>query len=330
MKAAVVYSRLPVEAIADGDDRYEEFDRPEVAAAVGAALGRHGIRACILEDGEGLVDGLRGERPDFVFNLAEGRHGRCREAIVPAICEHLDLPYTGSDAFTLAATLDKGIARRLVQPLLAVPRGAVVGPGDPLPDVPFPTFLKPLHEGSSKGVREETCLARDRDELARRIEALHRRYEQPVLVEEFVAGDEVTVAVLGNDPPEAAAMMQILPRRGDPRLFVYTLEAKRDWKRRIRYAVPPELPASTLKALEEGALLAFRALGCRDVARIDFRVTPGGAPLFLEANPLPGLCPEKGDIVLATRGAGISYEALIGRIAARAAGRRSLEGRPHP
>jgi D-alanine-D-alanine ligase len=114
--------------------------------------------------------------------------------------------------------------------------------------------------------------------------------------------------------------MQAIPRSGDPHRFVYSLEAKRDWRNRVRYAVPPELPAAALAAVERAAASVFAALGCRDVARIDFRVTRDGRPVFLEANPLPGLSPEKGDIVIATRAAGISYDALIAAIIERAAG----------
>ncbi len=317
--AAVVYSRAPDAAAAD-DDRFEEFDAPEVPAAVAAALERRGFRACVIEDGPRLVDELRQRAPDFAFNLAEGRSGRGRESIVPALCEHLELPYTGSDALTLAATLDKGIARRLVAPFVAIAEGAVVEPGDPIPpDLPLPALAKPACEGSSKGIRDATALADTRAELEVRVKELHERYGQAALVERFVAGPEVTVGVLGNRDAEVAAMLHVIPTAGDPARFVYSLDAKRDWRRRVRYAVPPELPAETVRRLRAAALAAFRALGCRDVARIDFRVDADGTPIFLEANPLPGLSPEKGDLVIATRAAGMAYDALIFRIAARAA-----------
>jgi D-alanine-D-alanine ligase len=150
LKAAVVYSRLPAGELAPDDDRFEEFDAPDVPAAVAAALVRLGYTACAIEDDLRLVGRLRRERPDFVVNLAEGRSGRGREAIVPSICEHLGLPYTGSDALTLAASLDKDVAKRLVSPFVEVPLGVVVKPGDPLPEVAFPAIVKPACEGSSK------------------------------------------------------------------------------------------------------------------------------------------------------------------------------------
>lgn len=320
MKAAVVYSRLPAGQLAPDDDRFEEFDAPDVPAAVAAALGRLGHAARAIEDDARLVGRLRRERPDFVVNLAEGRSGRGREAIVPSICEHLALPYTGSDALTLAASLDKDVAKRLVSPFVEVAPGRLVRAGEALPEVELPAIVKPVCEGSSKGIRDGASVVSDRGALAEQVRRVTERYGQPALVEAFVEGAELTAAVLGSEQPRVAALMQAIPRSGDPHQFVYSLEAKRDWRNRVRYAVPPELPAAVLEALERAALSVFAALGCRDVARIDFRVTRDGRPVFLEANPLPGLSPEKGDIVIATRAAGMSYDGLIGAIIERAAG----------
>jgi D-alanine-D-alanine ligase len=239
--------------------------------------------------------------------------------VVPAICEHLGLPYTGSDGLTLAATLDKAVARRLIAGAVAVPQGLVVRPGEALPDaLPLPAIVKPVSEGSSKGIHDGLAIAWERHAVEQRVQALALRYGQPALVERFVAGPEVTVAVLGCEKPEVAAMMQVLPQQGPLSHFVYTIEAKRDWQQRVRYAVPPELPAEALDRLRGAALAAFRALECRDVARLDFRLAEDGTPYFLEANPLPGLSPDKGDIVFATGRAGLPYDDLIARIAARA------------
>jgi D-alanine-D-alanine ligase len=209
------------------------------------------------------------------------------------------------------------VARRLVAPVVAIAEGAVVEPGQPVPDIPLPAIAKPACEGSSKGIRDATALAETRSELELRVKELHARYAQPVLVERFISGAEVTVGVLRH-PPEVVAMLQVIPRTGDPDRFVYSLDAKRDWRARVRYAVPPELPPATCARIARSALDAFRALGCRDVARIDFRLDTDGTPVFLECNPLPGLSPEKGDLVIAVRGAGMAYDELVARIAARA------------
>ena len=178
LKAAVVYSRLPAGQLAPDDDRFEEFDAPDVPAAVAAALARLGHAARAIEDDARLVGRLRRERPDFVVNLAEGRSGRGREAIVPSICEHLALPYTGSDALTLAASLDKDVAKRLVSPFVEVAPGRLVRAGEALPEVALPAIVKPVCEGSSKGIRDGASVVSDRAR-ARRAGAARDRALRP-------------------------------------------------------------------------------------------------------------------------------------------------------
>src|SRR5262249_2735175 len=142
------------------DDFQEEFDSPATIAALTAVLQGLGHVVEQLGDGRELLERLLAHPPDLVFNIAEGQGiGRSREARVPAVLEMLGIPYTGSDPLTLAVTLDKDCAKRLVQSAsVAVPRGAVVHPGEDaraaVKDVglPFPLLVKPAWEGSSKGI----------------------------------------------------------------------------------------------------------------------------------------------------------------------------------
>jgi D-alanine-D-alanine ligase len=301
------------------DDFQEEFDSPATVEALAAALRGLGHEVDKLGDGRELLERLLADPPDFVFNLAEG-HGvsRSREARVPAVLEMLGIPYSGSDPLTLAVTLDKDCARRLVASAgVAVPRGEVFGPNDDLDAVrarrqlDYTTIVKPAWEGSSKGIRGK-CVVDTPAELADAVEALRAAQRQPVLAEEYVDGEELTVGVLGNDPPRALGVMRVLPAR-PTRRFVYSLEVKRDFLRQVRYEVPARLPAGQLRAVEQSALRVYRALGCRDVARIDFRLRDG-VPYFLEVNPLPGLNPESSDLVILARLAGWTYERLVGTI----------------
>jgi len=135
-------------------------------------------------------------------------------------------------------------------------------------------------------------------------------YRQPVMVEEFIAGDEVTVGVVGNDPPAVLGIMRVLPRerKGD---FVYSLEVKRDWERLVEYECPARLPQTVLAKITEFSLTTFQALGCRDFARLDFRVSPEGVPYFLEINPLPGLNPRSSDLPIMARRLGWTYQELV-------------------
>jgi D-alanine-D-alanine ligase len=300
------------------DDFQEEFDSPATVDAVASVLRGLGHAVDKLGDGRELLARLLADPPDFVFNLAEGQGvGRSREARVPAVLEMLGIPCSGSDPLTLAATLDKDCAKRLVgtTALQTVPRGCVIPPGeDPADKVPclrFPLIVKPAWEGSSKGIRG-ACVVDHADDLPAAVEGLRRDYAQPVLAEEYIQGRELTVGVIGNGRPEVIGTMEVLPRQPVER-FIYSLEVKRDYLRQVRYEVPPRLAPALLARVEAAALEAYRALGCRDVARIDYRLGEGGL-YFLEANPLPGLHPESSDLVILARRAGWGYERLIGGI----------------
>src|SRR5262249_23244707 len=155
------------------------------------------------------------------------------------------------------------------------------------------------------------CVVDTPAELAEALLA-RRDQRQPLLVEEFIAGEELTVGVVGNDPPHVLGVLRVVPLHAS-RQFVYSLEVKRNYQQHVRYECPSRLPAAALRAVEDAALLAYRALGCRDVARIDFRLRDG-IPYFLEVNPLPGLNPETSDLVILARGAGWTYEQLVERI----------------
>lgn len=302
----------PAAAAGRPDDWQEEFDSPATVADLRAALESGGHAVVELGDGRGLIEKLLADPPDLVFNIAEGRGtSRSREARVPAVCEMLGVPYTGSDPLALAVALDKDVARRLVAGAgVAVPAGLLVDRADAVDPaaVTFPAIVKPAWEGSSKGVRGQ-CVVHDAGELRAALGRALHDYEQPVLVEEFIAGDEVTVGLLGNDPPRVIGALQVVPKQPTAE-FVYSLEVKRDWENRVRYQCPPALEPATVRAVEQAALTAFRALGCRDVARIDFRVR-GGVPYFIEANPLPGLNAETGDIVIAAKAMGLSHARLV-------------------
>jgi len=294
------------------DDWQEEFDSPATLDAVSAALADLGHEVELLGNGRELLERLLADPPDFVFNMAEG-HGvsRSREARVPAVLEMLGIPFTGSDPLTLASTLDKDCAKRLVQAAgVAAPRGVVVENECPNVEdsLPFPVIVKPAWEGSSKGIRSN-CLVTDADQLSETLESLQADHRQPILIEEFIDGDELTVGILGNEPPEIMGIMRVIPRQPMAR-FVYSLDVKRDYVRQVRYECPACLPANSLDKVGQAALTVYRALGCRDVARIDFRLRDG-VPYFLEANPLPGLNPESSDLVIMARLCGWSYQKLI-------------------
>lgn len=300
------------------DDRQEEFDSPETIDALAKVFTSLGHRVTKLGDGRPLIQKLLADPPDFIFNFAEGRGtSRSREAWVPSLLEMLGIPYSGSDPLTLAVTLDKPVAKTLVAAAgVDVPRGWTLT-GDPSATMlaemeqRLPVLAKPAWEGSSKGIRGK-CLVREPGRLAEQLAELRKDYRQPILVEEFIGGEELTVGVLGNGTPRVLGILRVIATQPTEH-FIYSLEVKRDYERQVRYESPPSLPPAVLAEVEAAALRAYQALGCRDVARLDFRLR-GATPCFLEVNPLPGIHPVTSDLIILAKLNGWEYEQLIGAI----------------
>jgi D-alanine-D-alanine ligase len=266
--------------------------------------------------------------PELVFNISEGRGSRSREAHVPSVCEMLGIDYTHSDPLTMALALDKAMAKRLVASAgVATPRFAVIESARDLDalSLRYPLFAKPLFEGSSMGIRRNSKIA-DESALRARIGTLLDHYREPVLVEEFCSGPEFTVAVVGHgESARVVAAMEIVPKQVKPADFVYSLESKRNpnWRDEIEYVVPPRRSPREIAAIEDVALSAYRALGCRDIARIDVRADAEGEPKFIEANPLPGVAPGWSDLALLWERLGRTYDDLVATIVHEARARLS-------
>jgi D-alanine-D-alanine ligase len=343
-RAAASRSRAQVLA---ASDEFAEWDSEETVAAVESALGELGdvIR---LDATDEFPERLRDCRPDIVFNMAEGLRGASREAQVPAICEFFGVPYSGSDPLTLSLCLDK----RRTKEILAyhgIPTApfAVVESEAQVHDLAsamenrqhagpwllqLPLFVKPLYEGSSKGITERNLCATP-GELTERTSELLQTYSQPVLVEEFLSGSEFTCAVLGNGSnarvlPIVALDFSALPKGALP---IYGFEAKWIWDAPEHQLEIYECPASINPELERRivkvTLDAYRVLGCRDWSRVDVRLDSSGVPNVVEVNPLPGVLPDVADnscMPKAARAAGMSYNALIQACLQAAADRQGI------
>jgi D-alanine-D-alanine ligase len=321
-------------------DEFAEWDSPETITAVESALRKIG-KVVRLEANEEFPEKLRRTRPDIVFNIAEGLNGVNREAHVPAICEFFGIPYSGSDPFTLSLCLDKARTKETLNfHRIATAPFTVVQTTDDLPKaraLPLPLFVKPLHEGSSKGITDKN-LCWDYEQLAAQTRFLLENYEQPVLVEQYLPGKEFTCGVIGNGDeatvlPIVGMNFETLPEGALP---IYSSDAKFVWDRPENpldiFECPAKVSPALKSAIESTVLAAYRALGCRDWARVDVRLDGAGVPNLIEVNPLPGILPNPEDnscLPKAARAAGFGYDELIQSCLRHAAARQgvALEGR---
>lgn len=297
-------------------DEQAEWDPPETIMAISNAIARQGHIVVQLEATPDLPRVLADADVDLIFNIAEGVEGRNREAQVPALCELLGIPYTGSDSATLAIALDKALCKKvLMQHDILTPKFMVMETGREKlsPDLAFPLIVKPNAEGSSKGIANANVVD-DEDELRAAVRSILDRYRQPVIIEEYISGREFTVGLLGDKRPRVLPPMEI--RFKDPAIErpVYDFVVKQEWPKHVFYECPAKLTQSQQKRIAKIARDTYWALDCRDVARVDMRMDEQGRIYVLEVNPLPGLTPEYSDLVLISKAAGLDYDQLMGEI----------------
>jgi D-alanine-D-alanine ligase len=323
------------------NDLYAEWDSSDTIDAVRSALARlH--KVTMIEADEEAHERLRSVRPDIVFNISEGLYGISREAQIPAMLEMLRIPYTGADPLTLAVCLDKSRAKEILSYYrIATPAFAVIATEQQIRSctIPLPCMVKPLHEGSSKGIYNSS-LACTRGELETEIRRILEVYDEPALVEEFLSGREFTVAMLGNgDHTHVLPIVEIrfdsLPSGVNP---IYSYEAKWIWDQAENpleiFDCPARITPSLREEIASICLHAYRVLRCRDWSRIDVRLDASGKPHILELNPLPGILPRPEDnscFPKAARAAGLTYDELIQTVLALGATRYGIaEPASHP
>lgn len=304
-------------------DAYVEWDDPETIAAVGNALSLFGD-VVLLEAVDDFPMRLRDARVDFLFNMAEGVSGPSRESHVPAIAEFFGIPYLGSDPLTLALALHKGRAKDAfalrgvpTPPFVLIETEADVANLNGA--MRYPLFLKPVWEGSSKGIGEANH-APTLEDARERARYLLAAYRQPVLAESYLPGDEFTAAILGNGP-DAAALPLIRYQFGalpGGALPIMGYEAKWLWDQPDSsldvLECPAQIPDELAARIRATALAAYHALGCHDWSRVDLRLDTDGTPHVLEVNPLPGVMPDPDAhscFPCAATTAGMSYDELI-------------------
>lgn len=320
------------------EDYWADLDSESTVEAIADGLRQGGHQVTILEGDITLVDHLRQDRPDICFNICEGHFGDSREAHVPAILEMLRIPYTGSKVLTLALTLDKPMTKRILtfHDLPTPPFQVFERANEPLdPELIFPLFVKPSRQGTGMGISAQS-IVHDEGELRAQVGRLLEAYQEPVLVERFISGRDITVGMVGNLTPPVA--WRLPDDEEAPRIWrglrflppleirlgsfaqeeggIYTHRAKVELAEQLTYLCPAPLNDDLVEELEWLAAATFRVTGCLDVARVDFRLdeNDGDKPYILEINPLPGLAPGISDLVLEAAAAGIDHASLVNMI----------------
>ena len=326
MHIALTYD-LRADYLADGltPEETAEFDSPETIAALEDTLAALGHVVTRVGNIKALVRALAaGERWDLVFNIAEGLHGTGREAQVPALLDAYRIPYTFSGPLVMALTLDKAVTKRVVRDAgLATAPFAVAATVADLADIalPYPLFVKPNAEGSSKGVTARSRVETPAD-LRVACEALWQQFRQPVLIETYLPGRELTVGLLG-----AGATTQVIGV-AEVDFRPHSETTGRTFANKQTHEAASDYRLATGKLADAAADLAVRVwqiLGCLDAGRVDIRCDAAGIPQFIEVNPLSGLRPGYSDLPVLAAQAGMTYENLIAGIVS-AALQRSRQG----
>ena len=331
MRVAVCYNRAPSAPLRGAvQDLLADQGTAVEAEAVRQALQRrdHETETFLLEeDPLAFARQLSAFRPQVVYNLCEGFRGDARQEMnVAGLLELLQLPYTGCPPLCLGLTQDKARTKDvLLRHGLPSPRYLTVRPGERLPalkDLAFPLFVKPRFEDASCGIDADSVVEEEAA-LQRRVRYVHEVYRQPALIEEYIDGRELNVAILGQEDLLVLPVAEIRFEK-PPRRPILCFEGKWAAGSKAYRGTTPVCPARlTTKQdllVRDVALRAFKLLGCRDYARIDIRLRDN-TPMILEVNANPDISPDAG-LANAARVAGMDYPALVERILAFAVARK--------
>lgn len=319
------------------DDTYAEWDSFETIDAIRTALENRAHQVTLVEADINVCENLKASTPDIVFNVAEGFWGPSRESQVPAILEMLNIPFTGSDSIAIGICHNKARCKEILS-YYKIPNADFLIVESPLKDkgrLKFPKFVKPLHEGSSKGIYNSSVVY-NLDQLNSEIERIKTTYNQPSLVEDFLEGREFTVAMLGNYDsvkilPIIEVKLDCVPE-GFPNIYSYEVKWFFDTRENQLdiFDCPAKLNKSLQERIEKVCKATFKALQLRDWARIDLRLDKDNIPNVLEVNPLPGILPDPRDnscYPKAARAAGMDYETMINSVLNEAINRYKLNGK---
>ena len=315
-------------------DTYAEWDTWDTINALKQALECYNDVSLIPAD-DSAFEKFKEVNPDIVFNVAEGFNGTSREAQIPSILDMLKIPYTGSDPLTLATCLDKARTKEILS-YHKIPNAKFLLAFTPEDSkniqLNFPLVVKPVWEGSSKGIFSSSFVKNQR-ELDDEVQRIIIEYNQPALIEQFLPGREFTVAVIGNGIDTKILPIVEISYNEFPQDFIplYSYEAKwiLDTKENPLdvFSCPAKINPALESKIKAITLKTFNILRCKDWGRIDIRLDETGEPNIIEVNPLPGILPDPKDnscFPKAARADGLDYNEMINKVLYVSAKRHKL------
>jgi len=332
MKIALTYN-LKKKDNSKPADYFSEFDSEETINAIISAIRTkgHSVEAVDVEYPH-LISYFKKNHVDMVFNIAEGKRSKFRESEVPAVLDYLNIPYTGSDTFSLALAMNKALTKKILKAEnIPTPHFQTFSKGNEEldPGLKFPLIVKPNCEGSAKGINKSNVV-NNPEELFKKVKEIIKLYKQEALVEEFIEGKELTVGILENGKTTVLPILEIdfssCLTSGE---FFYSWRMKEfQGNKEMGLAPTFHCPARLDKEIEERvkevALRTHRAVGCLDISRTDIRLNKDNIPYVLEINPLPGLDPKESNFPIMAYAAGMKYEDIIEAILKSASERKRL------
>lgn len=330
MKVAVVYNRDRKGPINVFGNQNREWYPEETIQKVVKALESGGHDVELIPADRYLLSRLNKSLPKLskrqpngiVLNLSLGVQGKCRYTHVPALLEIAGIPYTGSSPMGHTLAQDKAITKQILQASnLPTPNYRVyMSPELDAPFLNFPVIVKPRGEAASFGLR----VVHDSPSLKAAVTEINEEYKQPALVEEFIAGREINVSILGNHPPQPLPVLELVLEGGPTDIYTHDVKFNLSPENRVKKVCPAELPPETAAYIQKVAVLTFEALNVYDYGRVDFRLDQYNQPHILELNSMASINPHS-SFVTAAKKTGLTYNKLINRIIEVAVQRYAIE-----
>ena len=319
MKVAVVYNRDKKGIINVFGIQNREWYPEETIQKVASALEKGGHTVELIVADRFLLTKLNKFLPKLskrrangiVLNLALGIQGKCRYTHVPAILEVGGIPYTGSSPLGHILALDKVVAKQIFMTSgIPTPSYRVFTHSDQrAPELNFPLIVKPRGEAASFGVK----IVRDEAALQDAVEDIVTEYGQSALVEEFIEGREVNVGILGNYPPKALPVLELIMPENEESVYSNDYKFPKSIRNKVKKVCPALLPTETAAYIQEIAVQAFNVLNVYDFGRVDIRLDKYNRPFVLEMNSMASINPAS-SFVYSGQKAGMSYGKLINQI----------------